>query len=94
MAKRTKLVGQQRVVKAKLTTIIGRKAFGVGFESARKGEGWPADYNSMEPRDQWSFERGRQLAIIAPTIILKNGRSVTQGAVKAFAEALDSGSIR
>lgn len=94
MAKRTKLVGQQQVVKVKLSTIIGRASFRVGFDSARKGEGWPADYNKMDPSDQWSFERGRQFGIIAPNVILKMGRSITPSAVRAFADALADGAIR
>ena len=94
MAKRTKLVGQQRVVKVKLSTIIGRASFRVGFDGLRKGEGWPADYNKMSPADQWSFERGRQFAIIAPTIALKNGRTVTREAIQRFSDAFSSGDIR
>lgn len=80
-------MSQARTKQGSITFIMSRKAFALGFQTAVAGEGWPADYDRMETRDQWLFEYGRMLGAYAPHVTLKRGRTVTREARRAFVEA-------
>ena len=85
MARRSYISGQQRVRNVSLSSIMRSKAFRLGFETAARGEGWPREYDRMNMKDQWDFERGRMLGVLCPKLTLKAGSRVLLTAQKAFA---------
>lgn len=74
----------------RITTLMASRDFVDGFNEVRKGK--PFDYSRESKRDQWFYERGRQLALIygGP---LKSGRTVLGEAFRAYVDARNSGLI-
>lgn len=83
----TQIVGTKEI---KVVTLLASADFVAGFKEARAGR--PFDYDREHKKDSWFYERGRQLALIygGP---LKQGRHVTEGAVRAYCEARRNGVI-
>lgn len=71
-----------------IKSIINSPAFCEGFSDARDKWGktsFPNFYEIMEKNEQWNYERGRVLAIVAPELLkLKRGKRVTDEAINAF----------
>ena len=91
--RRGRIVGQQRVVPVSLTTIIKSKAFRLGFETAKRGEPWGAEYEKMDVREQWLFERGRMFGIVAPHVKPMTGIQVEPAAIHALSDAFKSRAV-
>jgi hypothetical protein len=87
MAKKYRTSGNSRVTDATWTTLIGSKAFRVGYEDKHKGRAFDPD-RFRDARDQWNYERGRLLACTY-TGPLKNGRKITYEAIIATIQAVD-----
>lgn len=60
------------------------KSFADGFREARMGK--PFNYDRVAMEDDWSYERGRQLATLYSGP-LKDGNRINDGAVAAFRRA-------
>ena len=89
MAKRKtyKQVGNSRVAVATWTSILGAKAFRVGFEDKHRGRPFDPD-RFRDSREQWSYERGRLLASVYSGP-LKDGRTVCREAIYAAVGAVN-----
>lgn len=86
--------------KTKRTTVksvMGRSEFRAGFDDYRNGkkmrDDWSGRDRSHVCKQQWSYERGRLLAVIASTkglgeAPLKFGRNLNNEMVAVFAEAI------
>ena len=75
----------------KLLTLLRRAEFVYGFNERRAGKPFdPEKYT--DARDQWTYERGRQLAVVyhGP---LKNGRTVCNEAALAYQSEVKMGGI-
>lgn len=86
-------VRSQQIVSTKtikVTTILASSDFVAGFKDARAGK--PFLYDRPAKKDGWFYERGRQLALIYSGP-LKEGRTVTAGAVRAYCDARRTGVI-
>ena len=81
-------MAQAKTRKIRLDKIIKRKAFQDGFKSARRKEGWTKDYDKLDGKEQWDFERGRMLGVIAPNMLLMIKGEVSEQAIAKFSEAL------
>lgn len=69
--------------------VMSSRAFVDGFESVRKGKPFDYDYSGILDF-QWNYERGRILATVYKGK-LKDGRTVTNEAIYALADAWNSG---
>ena len=81
---------QTRTRKVTLSAILSRAAFRKGFEDKRKGRAW--DDTIRDPREQWSYERGRLFGCVFSGR-LKQGRTVTREALAAYADASEANLI-
>lgn len=69
-------------VRVTFSTYITSDHFKRGVETARKGESWPAEYNTWNESQQTRFERGRLFGTIAPKKMRYiAGRGATKEAV-------------
>lgn len=75
----------------KITTIMRRKSFVVGFRDARERKPFNYDYG-QSMREQWDYERGRLLATFYGGR-LKDGHALIPLAVTACRQAFDEGVI-
>lgn len=74
----------------RIATIMASRDFVDGFNEVRKGK--PFDYRRECKADAWSYERGRQLAMIYSGP-LKEGRRLIDDAVCAYVDARNAGII-
>ena len=81
---------QTRTRKVTLSAILSRAAFRKGFEDRRAGRAW--DDTIRDPREQWSYERGRLFGCVFSGR-LKQGRTVTREALGAYADACQANLI-
>jgi hypothetical protein len=69
-----------------LRTLMRRKSFVHGHRSVLRGQ--PLDYDAYrDTNQQWSYERGRQFALLFPHPI-KSGQTVRNAAVSEYGRAL------
>ena len=66
-------------------SIIGSKAFRIGFEEVLSGK--PFQYDTFNNKDAWNYERGRQFAAMGYDKPFKQGNRVFNGAIYSFDEA-------
>jgi hypothetical protein len=75
-------------VPTKLTTreqIMRSRYFALGVDDLRTGRGYPAAYLMWKPNDQWSYERGRAWAVLAPrSVQLKRNGKLNPAAVALY----------
>jgi hypothetical protein len=50
--------------------ILSQPAFERGLTDGRANRGFPQEYDRWDINDQWNYERGRWLAVIAPADVL------------------------
>lgn len=71
--------------------LLASRKFVDGFNDARSGK--PFIYEHDGTGEEWSYERGRQLAIIYGGDLIKDGRRVTRAALHAYIGARMAGEI-
>jgi hypothetical protein len=68
---------QTSTIPTTIEAIMGSPYFGLGAADQRAGRGFPADYEVWRGNNQWSYERGRAWAVLAPRSVklrLDDGR--------------------
>jgi hypothetical protein len=72
--------------------VMARAAFAAGVNDVRTGA--PIRFDSFSVDDDWSYERGRQWALVAPmSMPLRLGRRLNPAAVLLFCRAIASKEI-
>jgi hypothetical protein len=83
---------QEKTVPASIREIVCEVWFARGYRDAQLGRPYNRDYDLLNSDDQWSYERGRALAIACPDLgpfhNRKGGirREVFTACRRAFAE--------
>lgn len=88
------MTAQIKTRMVRISDIIGHPAFALGFFEAKAGQGFSRNYEKLDTRGQWQYERGRILAIVAPQVRLKAGGKITTEAISAYARAHTLGEMR
>ena len=71
-----------------LEEIMSEPAFALGAADVRAGRGFHPDYASWDDDLQWSYERGRQWARLAPpSVALKRDGRITREAEAWYMKA-------
>jgi hypothetical protein len=77
-----------------LHLIMARGAFTQGFEDARAGRPFSAAYERGDRKFQWTYERGRLLAVSAPQLAHpKDKQRVRSTALYLYRQAKQQGAI-
>ena len=87
-------MSQVKTRNVRLKTIMYSRAFMRGYKEAISGLPFNPDYDSWKSSDQWSYERGRQFAILSggkqpPKI----GKDINYSALLNFGELIYNGAI-
>ena len=76
--------GNATVSKATVKSIMGSKAFRIGFEEVKNNI--PFQYDAFSGKEEWHYERGRQFAAMGYIAKFKNGNKILDDAVETYAE--------
>jgi hypothetical protein len=80
---------QVRTRQTTVFDVMAQAAFALGVADARAGKPFRPDYETWKGGKQWSYERGRQWAQLAPrTVVLKRGGRITSEAVHWFLDGV------
>ena len=85
------MILQVRTRATRATVVMNRAPFSRGFKDARKGKPFDPDAY-LKAKEQWDYERGRQLGFIFDGP-LKVGKKLNMGAAVVFVDAINQKEI-